>query len=363
MVNIKYPYIGRCPAGTILFSSECVGAVLEKEYKEWTEVTKYEFSSKWDEDHFTNSTHEYLSNTWGVVESKEHAEFIIELAELYGVDVFRDNMINEAKFFSITHRRALFFWDDRECVDSSRKKITIPLPPKAKEWPQVGDKVELGGCNLVVRGLLGDKAWCEYMSIPSGMITVKVSNLIKPENTQITDKTSEAVGSGFSPFNREIISDCKELNLNLVTPTGEGKLVVANPDKQMFFKSNPSESPKEDLTVAIGKMKELQEKNIFEWGVPSSITMNKGHFEGNETVCGKPKEDFVKATDKVKSLQQDFSSEQATLDCKDLDINVVFTGEGAYVLDCITGVEYAIYTSEDYNKVVSAIRLLQSKER
>lgn len=80
------------------------------------------------------------------------------------------------------------------------------------------------------------------------------------------------------------------------------------------------------------------------------------------TVCGKPKEDFVKATDKVKSLQQDFSSEQATLDCKDLDINVVFTGEGVYVLDCINSVEYQLESVDEYSKVVSAIRLLQSKE-
>lgn len=117
------------------------------------------------------------------------------------------------------------------------------------------------------------------------------------------------------------------------------------------------------LTEAISKIKELQEKSIFEWEVPPSITMNNGLYGSSETVFGKPNEDFVKATDKGKSLQKDFSSEQATFDCKDLDINVVFTGEGVYVLDCINSVEYQLESVDEYNKVVSAIRLLQSKER
>lgn len=55
-------------------------------------------------------------------------------------------------------------------------------------------------------------------------------------------------------------------------------------------------------------------------------------------------------------------NEEITSDCKGLNINLVITGEGSYVLDCINGVEYAVCTKDDYDKVVSAIRLLQERE-
>ncbi len=48
--------------------------------------------------------------------------------------------------------------------------------------------------------------------------------------------------------------------------------------------------------------------------------------------------------------------------CKELDINIVVTGEGLHILDCINSVEYGIEEPNDYQKIVGAIRLLQNKE-
>ena len=82
-----------------------------------------------------------------------------------------------------------------------------------------------------------------------------------------------------------------------------------------------------------------------------------------ETVCGKPKEEFVKAINKVNTLEGLLCTPQAASDCKELNINLVITGEGRYILDRINGVEYAVYTKDDYDKVVGAIRLLMERER
>ncbi len=47
-----------------------------------------------------NVNREYLQTTWGVVESKEHAEFIIEIAEIAGLEVYVDSPeINRAFFY------------------------------------------------------------------------------------------------------------------------------------------------------------------------------------------------------------------------------------------------------------------------
>jgi len=89
---------------------------------------------------YVDITHKYLSNTWGIVESKEHAEFIVELAEFHGFEFLKCGIVNKA-FFQIGDNS--FALLKREPVHKgSCKQITIPLPPKAKEWvPEVGDEV------------------------------------------------------------------------------------------------------------------------------------------------------------------------------------------------------------------------------
>ena len=102
---------------------------------------KGEASERYDVSRAANITHEYLKETWGVVESKEHAEFIVELAENAGFKFF--DVGNSRKFFYFNSSEILFSEFKRfiPSVDT-RKEITIPLPPKTKEWtPEVGDEV------------------------------------------------------------------------------------------------------------------------------------------------------------------------------------------------------------------------------
>ena len=85
---------------------------------------------------FKNITREYLSNTYGKVESKEHAEFIKLLAETNGVVVFKDGEIIKAKginYFIVTNDGILYFWNDKSGIQYDRKQITIPMPPKEVE--------------------------------------------------------------------------------------------------------------------------------------------------------------------------------------------------------------------------------------
>lgn len=147
----SYPYIGKFEDGIItLFTGHESGFVLESPSK-----CKMEFSSHWDEIAFTNITHEYLSNTWGVVESKEHAEFIIKLAELHGFELATPSA-NKCNFFNFGGSNFAML-SNEPAFKGDCKQITIPLPPKAelpeaghnlvfaasecKEWPCVGDEV------------------------------------------------------------------------------------------------------------------------------------------------------------------------------------------------------------------------------
>lgn len=121
---MKYPYIGeyRNPELTVLFTCNDSGC----------EIGSNEYHSDWSEVKYTNITHEYLSNTWGVVESKEHAEFIVELAELHGFKF--DSHGSLGNFFTINNN-AIYFYSFEVSIKrviGDRRKITIPLPPKAK---------------------------------------------------------------------------------------------------------------------------------------------------------------------------------------------------------------------------------------
>ena len=52
-------------------------------------------------------TKESLQNTWGVVESKEHAEFIVELAELHGFEFNSNDSLGN--FFTINNNAIYFY--------------------------------------------------------------------------------------------------------------------------------------------------------------------------------------------------------------------------------------------------------------
>lgn len=80
----------------------------------------------------TNITAEYLANTYGEVKSKEHAEFIVKLAEVNGFEI--GQVDDNPKSFMIydnvicTHRLS----HNQLSNGFNRKQITIPLPPECE---------------------------------------------------------------------------------------------------------------------------------------------------------------------------------------------------------------------------------------
>lgn len=140
---------------------------------------------------YVDITHEYLSNTWGVVESKEHAEFIIELAELHGFGVWNSHKIDCGEsvkmffFCPVDNALQLYHNDISQSMINGEKQITIPLPPKAKEWkPEVGDTVTWGNkvCNGVVKAVDGNLAWIK--NDHANYVTEYIDNLVKPKSKQ-----------------------------------------------------------------------------------------------------------------------------------------------------------------------------------
>lgn len=125
----KYPYIGDNGNGTIvIFNKEARGFLIRPSAYSRREKGYY---YSWNEDLFKNITREYLANTYGKVESREHAEFIIKLAAEHGlkyVDEWR-----EGRFFCICNdmEKGMILRFFRETLAKSygEKLITIPLPP------------------------------------------------------------------------------------------------------------------------------------------------------------------------------------------------------------------------------------------
>ena len=85
-------------------------------------------------------TKEDLMNTWGVVESKDHAEYIVELAELHGFGVWKSTKFVESSDISMflfdarDDELQLYHYDISLSASIKFKQITILLPPKNKEW-------------------------------------------------------------------------------------------------------------------------------------------------------------------------------------------------------------------------------------
>lgn len=100
-------------------------------------------------DGFDNITAEYLANTYGEVKSKEHAEFIVKLAEVNGIPCGVDRIDMDYKVFYVIHGY-LFFFVNEVNLSAEYKQITIPLPPECEsedEWLMVGSKALLNNDN------------------------------------------------------------------------------------------------------------------------------------------------------------------------------------------------------------------------
>ena len=155
----------------------------------------------------TNITREYLSNTRGEVESKEHAEFIVELAKLHGFSVFMP--IGSVNHFII--KDGLSFHNCEKIKSTDLKQITIPLPPKVevseaghnlvfaasecKEWPCVNNEVTWGNkvCSGIIKAIDGNLAWIknEY----GNYVTEYIDKLQKPKTPEeaLRDEVTEVI--------------------------------------------------------------------------------------------------------------------------------------------------------------------------
>lgn len=128
-------------------------------------------------------TKEYLMNTWGVVESKEHAEYVVALAELHGFELFNEFDAG-ITHFAINKGEVIFTYGAPSVSDHD-KQITIPLPPKEKEWPQVGDEaLTISDCVVDVLAVNGEIAWVKYRGDAEHYATPLISDLKKPKSKQ-----------------------------------------------------------------------------------------------------------------------------------------------------------------------------------
>lgn len=191
-----YPYIGELKSGSggiVLFADDGFGAQLNSKGSGWGEngIHIYLAHREWDECEFKNITTDYLRNTYGKVESKEHAEFIVKLAELNGAEVVEPWSWGKSFTFSPDDANGLIlgFYDEAEAKDDGEKLITLPLPPKehkepeSKEWPVVGDEVLTpSGQAASIIAIDCNEAWVKYenSSIGSGYASVAIATLTKP---------------------------------------------------------------------------------------------------------------------------------------------------------------------------------------
>ena len=119
---MEYPYIGKSPQGDryLVVREELIYNLISKSWL----LEAGGFAE------LENITREYLANTYGEVESKEHAELIIKLAKSAGFEV---SIYSESKSYFAFVDGALLFIDVPIYDKHNRKLITIPLPPKEHE--------------------------------------------------------------------------------------------------------------------------------------------------------------------------------------------------------------------------------------
>lgn len=199
----KFPYIGENRHGVImLILSRSKAVILSDVNKGKTHSIpdSKENPSTWFERKYKNITAEYLTNTYGKVESKEHAEFIKLIAGNEGIKCNYMVVSDDIKYFYFSG--GVLFFTFSSINDDKFKLITIPLPPKEKsmesqkEWPAVGDEVlinlanhnaiyghNIDGKKAVVRSIFKDGDTTVYAVSYEGACYCFVGGILKKPPT------------------------------------------------------------------------------------------------------------------------------------------------------------------------------------
>jgi len=169
-----------------------------------------------DHENDINITHECLNNTYGKVECKEHAEFIVELCRIHGIPTIYSSKPSEAKSFEVNKGYiSLHSIGINELNVSSQKLITIPLPPKQIqtatseeefemqqimknngdnlilgcedskcEWPQIGDLVQANFGKGIVKSLADKNGILAVMTDRGFNWLANMSDIKKPKTPE-----------------------------------------------------------------------------------------------------------------------------------------------------------------------------------
>jgi len=103
-----------------------------------------------------NITREYLANTYGKVESKEHAEFIFDLGDINNLSSRTGYTEEYPSWFCFDDDELFFFDNESDANYNGEKLITIPLPPKQIQTATSEEEFEMqqimknNGDNLVL---------------------------------------------------------------------------------------------------------------------------------------------------------------------------------------------------------------------
>lgn len=151
--DIKYPYIADNKNGTVvLFTRAEYGFLLKKSLQSDRDNNSWH---PWREIAFKNITREYLANTYGKVESKEHAEFLIEIAIANKLHVHAETLNRELDYFAFKNDGSLYFFDNESHARMlDREQITIPLPPKQVVIGEKKSEVYMPELNAVSSGFV-----------------------------------------------------------------------------------------------------------------------------------------------------------------------------------------------------------------
>jgi len=189
---MKYP--------TILKSMYCTQTVIAYDSSNVYHL-KGLFEGKYVKDYHIhdtrNVTREFLDSTYGVVESKEHAEFIIELAKVNGIEVIKWPSDQKVFTFRETYGELTLNMVDSSYVENGLKKITIPMPPKhivSKEFKVEDEVTSYDGSKMTIKAICGDLAWCECPTGSLRMLTVHLDN-IKPYKTTLREKVWDVIAN------------------------------------------------------------------------------------------------------------------------------------------------------------------------